>query len=186
MSYGATQAFRNLAGRGTPIIDSSQFDLVLRTYGWNVRRRRRSEEKDCPCFDPIANQPNPECSICNGTGTIEGFKEKIVRGILLFNAPNGTWQLGNIRTRAGNIERTEAAGYFSKNTDIRIDDLILLETTTATASEPKYHEMRVFNVQPRMVGDRNGKRHPIFLRADMRRSEYNESVSDISKFNVEP
>lgn len=157
---------------GAPILDGTQFREAMETYGWNMRRRRTSTTKDCPCYDPIGLQPNPTCQICEGTGTVSGYQDEIIRGFLLFNPPDGIGRYGNIRTKAGVVERVEAAGYFAGGTDVRIADLILFTTSTATATAEVYEEFEVYTIMPRVVGLGTGYFEHIFTKCDMRKTSY--------------
>jgi len=157
---------------GSPVLDGTQFNEIMETYGFNLRRRRMSTTKDCPCYDPIGMQPNPTCPFCEGTGTVSGYQDEIIRGFLIFNAPNGAWSIGNIKTKAGILERVETAGYFAGGTDVRIGDLILFTTSSATATEEVYEEFEIFNIMPRVVGTGSGHFLHIFTRADMRKTDF--------------
>lgn len=172
MSFSSPYAFMEMGSDGAPVLDGTQFNEIMATYGFNVRRRRMSLKKDCPCYDPIGLQANPTCPFCEGTGSVSGYQDEIIRGFLLFNAPDGYWKFGNVRTKAGIMERVEAAGFFPGGTDVRIGDLILFTTSSAIALEEVYEELEIFNIQPRVVGTGAGHYVHIFTRADMRKTSY--------------
>ena len=157
---------------GAPVIDGTQFNEVLETYGFNMRRRRKSMTKDCPCYDPIGRQANPTCPFCEGTGSVTGYQDEIIRGFLIFNAPNGAWAYGDLKTKAGILERVETAAFFAGGTDVRMGDLILFTTSSAIATSEVYEEFEVFTYMPRIVGTGDGHFLHIFTRCDLRKTDY--------------
>lgn len=161
-----------MASDGHPIVDRTQFDEVISKYGWNVIRRRKSSEKDCPCFDEITKIVDPNCEACEGTGNISGYQDEVVRTIMLFDLPNGYWALGDVHTIAGDFERIECAGFFSGVTDIQIGDIIMFTSSPAYSTDIDYEEFTIYNLEPRMVGDSGGLWINIFTRADMRKPTY--------------
>lgn len=171
-SFTSPFAFLEIANDGHPLVTHHQFTEIVDKYGWNIRKRRKSDANDCPCFDPVSKWANPNCPFCEGTGSLSGYQDEIVRGIILFNHPNGYWQLGNIYTKAGIMERVEASGYFPNGTDVQIGDLILFITSQVTATSETYEEFEIVNIMPRVVGQGTGFYHPIFIRADMRKTTY--------------
>jgi len=160
---------------GSPIIDGTQLREVMDKYGFNMRRRRMSNTKDCPCYDPIGLQPNPTCPFCEGTGSLSGYEDEIIRGMLIFNPPDGAGKFGNLRTKAGVVERVEAVGYFAGGTDVRMGDLILFTTSSATATAEVYEEFEIFTIIPRMVGTGDGHYELLFTKCDMRKTSYDVS-----------
>jgi len=172
LSFSSPYAFIEMGSDGAPVLDGIQFNEIMATYGFNVRRRRVSQTKDCPCYDPVGLQANPTCSFCEGTGSVSGYLDEIIRGFLLFNVPNGMWAIGDINTKAGQLERTDCIGFFPPESDVRISDLIILVTSAPNAATETWHEMRVYTNVPRIVGDGSGNYLHIFSRCDMRHVDY--------------
>lgn len=158
-----------MASDGHPLVTSAQFKEIIDRYGWNLRRRRRSLVRDCPCFDPKAKWADPDCIECEGTGSLEGYEDTVIKGILLFNDPDGYWRQGNIYTKAGIMERAEAEGFFAGGTDVRIGDFVLFTTSLAIAAEEIYEEFEVINLKPRTIGDGSGRFIHIFSAAGLRK-----------------
>ena len=173
--FSSPIAFMEMASDGAPIVDTLQFDDMMDTYGWNMRKRTLGTTKDCPCFDPQTKIADPGCADCQGTGSVGGYVDEIIKGILLFNAPNGQWSLGNVHTTGGSFERVEAAGFFPSWVDVGISDLILLVISQPTDPDVLYQEFEVINLIPSLIGDRSGNYNHIYTRADMRRTTYPHS-----------
>lgn len=171
-SYTSSFSFLETASDGHPLVTGQQFREIVDKYGWNIRRRRRGQTKDCPCWDPKAKWADPDCQACEGTGSVSGYGDAIVKGIILFNMPNGYWQLGNIYTKAGIMERVEGDGYFPEGTDIRMGDLILFTTSSAIATTETYEEFEVVALMPRIVGMGTGYYSHIFTRAMIRKTSH--------------
>ena len=172
MAFSSPLAFMEMASDGHPIVDRTQFDEVISKYGWNVLRRRKATAKDCPCYDEITKIVDPNCAACEGTGSVLGYQDEVVRTIMLFDIPNGYWALGDVHTIAGDFERIECAGFFSGVTDIQIGDIILFTSSAAYSTDINYEEFTIYNLEPRMVGDSGGLWINIFTRADMRKPTY--------------
>jgi hypothetical protein len=171
-SYTSPFAFIEMASDGHPLVTGVQFREITDRYGWNMRRRRRSESKDCPCWDPKAKWANPDCPFCEGTGSLTVYQDIIIKGIVLFNLPNGYWALGNIYTKAGVMERVEAAGFYPEGTDVRMGDLILFTTSSATATTEVYEEFEVVSIMPRIIGQGTGYYAHIFTAVGMRKTSH--------------
>lgn len=172
MSFSSPFAFMEMGSDGQPLLDGTQFNDIVESYGFNMRRRRVSTTKDCPCYDPHGMQANPSCPFCEGTGHLSGYEDEIIRGILQFNPPDGYWKYGNIHTKGGIMERVDAAGYFPGGTDVRMGDLILFTTSSAIDTEEIYEEFEIYNIQPRIVGTGDGLFTHIFTRVDMRKTSF--------------
>ena len=176
MSLTTPYGMIEIGNDGLPLIDSSIFDRIMTAYGFNVRLRRNPMTRNCPCYDPYGLSANPVCTVCGGTGSVSGWQDRIIRGLLLFKAPKGDWSLGERQTIAGHIERVQVMGFFSGSADIRMDDRIGISTSSPTQVEDPVY-FRVDNLMPRIVGDGHGNYIVLFIRADMRKVEY-ESPSE--------
>lgn len=176
MSLTTPYGMIEIGNDGLPLIDGHIFDRIMNAYGFNVRLRRNPMTKDCPCYDPYGNAANPDCKFCKGTGSVSGWQDRIIRGLLLFKAPRGDWALGERQTIAGHIERVQVMGFFSGSSDIRMDDRIGISTSSPLQTEDPVY-FRIDNLMPRMVGDGHGHYMVLFIRADMRKVEY-ESPSE--------
>lgn len=176
MSYNLPYGMVEIGNDGLPLIDGLIFDRVMNAYGFNIRLRRNPMTKDCPCYDPYGNSANPECQFCGGTGSISGWQDRVVRGLLLFKVPRGDWSLGFRQTIAGHLERVQVVGFFSGTTDILMDDRVVISKSPPNVAEEPVI-FRVDNLMPRIVGDGRGNYTVIFYRADMRKVEY-EAASE--------
>lgn len=158
---------------GFPTIDNRLFDMVMEAYGFNIRLRKQPNEidRDCPCYDPYAKAANPDCKTCGGSGSVIGFIDRIVRGLILFKAPKGNWGIGDQFTMAGHIERIQIVGFFSGSVDIQMDDLVLLNMANPTDTE-RFFAFRVDALMPRLIGDSRGNYGVLFNRVDLRHVEY--------------
>ena len=158
---------------GFPIIDTSIFDMIIDTYGFNVwiRQKPDEENKDCPCYDPYAKATNPDCPVCGGSGQTSGFIDRIVRGLILFKMPRGNWGIGDQFTMSGHLERIQGVGFFPGKVGIRMDDYILLNMASPVGAEG-WFTFRIDSLIPRMVGDSRGNYIVIYNRADLRHVEF--------------
>jgi hypothetical protein len=177
MAFTPPYGMLEIGSDGFPLIDGTLFTTIMDFYGFNIRRRRKSEVQDCPCFDPYGKSADPDCEYCEGTGSLAGWEDRVVRGLLMFKAPKGNWAIGNQRTIAGDIERMAVMGFFPGGTDIQMDDLIILNTAAPNASSEVWIEFRVDSLYPRMVGNSRGSYTVVFQRADLRRVEYPVSAA---------
>lgn len=158
---------------GFPIIDSSLFDMIMDTYGFNVRLRKTPpvDDRTCPCYDFYSKSANRDCPHCGGSGSIEGFVDRIIRGLVLFKMPRGNWGIGDQITMAGHLERVQIVGFFAGSIDIQMNDHILINMTSPF-STVRWFTFRVDSLMPRMVGDSRGNYVVIFNRIDLRHVEY--------------
>lgn len=159
---------------GFPRIDTQLFDMFIDTYGFNIRLRKRPAdgEKDCPCYDVYTHSPNPDCIHCEGTGSLSGFTDQIVRGFILFKMPRGNWGIGDQMTMAGHLERVQVVGFFPGKVGIQMDDLVLLNMGSAVTQTINWFAFRVDALMPRMVGDQTGRYSVVFNRVDLRHVEF--------------
>lgn len=174
MSFESTQPFRELSPHGTPLFDTAQFNAIIDAYGINVILRKTSTTRDCPCIDPYAKVPNPDCSQCEGTGTLGGYVDDVIRAIISYGLPNGFWSIGDIRSRVGNFDREEVRIYVDANTEVSIGDLVLIDKALPYET-PDYDEIELLIKLPRIIGNRGGDHVLIFTRCDGRRTTYSRS-----------
>ena len=173
MSQPIPYSMMSMASDGFPTIDSNLFDQFIETYGFNVRLRKKPsiEDRNCPCYDPYAKVANPDCETCGGSGSIEGFVDQIVRGFILFKAPRGNWGIGDQYTMTGHLERIQIVGFFEGRVGIQMDDHVLLNMASPTATA-RWFAFRVDALMPRIVGDSSGHFITMFNRVDLRHVEY--------------
>lgn len=173
MSQSLPYAMMTIGGDGFPIIDTRLFDMIMDTYGFNVRLRKKPSDadKNCPCYDSYARAANPDCTTCGGSGSVDGFIDQIVRGLVLFKAPKGNWGIGDQLTMAGHLERIQVVGFFSGSVGIQMDDHVLVNMASPL-NEARLFAFRVDALMPRVVGDSRGHFVTIFNRVDLRHVEF--------------
>lgn len=162
-----------IASDGFPLIDSGLFDMIMEAYGFNIRLRKKPTESqlDCPCYDKYAKASNPDCSYCGGSGSIDGYVDQIVKGLIMFKMPRGNWGIGDQLTMAGHLERIQIVGFFSGSVGIQMDDHVLLNMASPI-NDARFFAFRVDALMPRMVGDSRGHYINVFNRVDLRHVEF--------------
>ena len=100
---------------------------MVMVHGQYVKWLTKSANaKHTDCWDDIMEQPDPDCSVCGGSGY--NFAERKVKMVIYEELPHGfQGGAGSLHTTGGKVERLDAtafvAGDVGKN--IMKDDLII-------------------------------------------------------------
>lgn len=124
LDYLRSSAVRN------PVIGSAQFRDMLNVLGMTVtiRKRSRIQDADCTCVDSVYRRPDMNCSICGGSGKVEGWVKRLARAIIAERDPHLNFGAGRILSTGGEYERADAYAYLMPGTDINDEDLLIFRS----------------------------------------------------------
>lgn len=145
------------------------FEQALRIRGQVVSLYHRPTTIDCPCYNPIYQSADPNCSECKGTGTIGGYAMEPAATFVaaVFVDPEVRQdQHQKFVTKVGPLETMDGRMYCEARwfPTIKIHDMINFKTLGETDGT----EMQVISKNPRL----GGRGEIIYMRCDLEKQPF--------------
>ncbi len=100
--------------------------------------------KHTECWNETMNQPDPYCTVCNGSGFIYDYNtgnQKIMRGVIVPNSPHGFHEgAADLHSTVGLFQRIDAFLYVPSNDGriIDLDDIIVFPFNVSGYNNVEY------------------------------------------------
>jgi len=139
---------------GMPLVMREAFQHVLMAKGEAVMLYQKPQTINCPCWNSIYNEPDPDCDICKGTGNISGFVAQpsaVFKACVFFDSEMRQDQHQELVSRAGRIQTMDGRMYYEGRwyDSIKIGDVVVYKPIGRITGI----ELRVISKEPRTANN---------------------------------
>lgn len=170
---GYVQYIGDPGGVVPPRVAKELFDKALQFKGQPVKLYHKPQVIDCPCVHPTYNSADPNCTTCDGTGSLTGYSSEPDESFIaaIFIQPEHRQdQHQELQTRIGPVQSLDGRMYCEGRwySVLKVGDLIIFKQPHETLGT----EMRIIHVAPRTAN----MGEVIFVRCDLEKQPTTDRI----------